>query len=212
MFPPALVGPMPPNPPAVPTDALADGGWREVERTDDAVFDARVVRVDATTVVFADGPLRERVRDATGLDYPWRFFVASRLAIRPSTPPSRALTGLIADRAHAGFADGLERRGLAEVRRIEVEDGDRPLGGDGSGEERTRVAGYGALCRPDGASVRARAWAAVRPTGGSYLFVGGAYPTAVRDAADPAAAERLAEAFDADRFERELFALMRATR
>lgn len=195
---------MSPSPPPVPTDALDAGGWREVERASETAFDAGVVRVETGTVVFEHGGVRDRVRESTGLDYPWRFFVASRLELRPSIPSSPALSSLVADRAHAGFADRLETRGFSEVRRVERRSLD--VGGRSA-----RLAGYDALCRLEGASVRARGWVAVRPADGSYLLAGGAYPTGVREAADPAVADRLAAEFDADAFEDELFALIRAT-
>lgn len=199
---------MAPDVPPVPAAALSAGGWRETERTEGVAFDARVVRVEAATVVFEDRRLGERVREATGLDYPWRFFVAGRLELRPAAPPSRALTALVADRAHAGFAERLEERGLSEVRRVE-----RPPAADEGFADGARVAGYDGLCRVGGASVRVRGWLAVRPderANGSFLLAGGAYPTAVRGAADPGVADRLAAAFDAGAFGAELFDLMRA--
>ncbi|WP_049947798.1 hypothetical protein [Candidatus Halobonum tyrrellensis] len=198
---------MAPSPPPVPTDALDSGGWREIERADGVAFDAGFVRVETATLVFEDGSLRERLLSATGLDYPWRFFVASRLELRPAPPVSRALTALVADRARAGFADRLADRGLSAVRRAD----DRSA--DGAFDGATRASSYDAVCRLGGASARVRGWVAVRPDGsdGSYTLAGGAFPTAVRDAADPETADRLAAAFDADAFEAELFDLIRAT-
>ncbi|QZX98800.1 hypothetical protein [Halobaculum rubrum] len=194
--------------PSVPTDTLAKGGWCERERRRTTEFDAAVVTVEAATVVYEDRTLRDRVAKQTGLDRLWRFFVASRLTVSPATRPSSALTSLVANRAHAGFADTLTERGFEGVRRVDpdaVDSSAAALGDD------SRVAGYDALCRLDGVAVRARGWAAVRPVGGAYLLVGGAYPTAVRTAPDEHTDDALAEAFDSDGFREELFSLIRST-
>lgn len=210
-----------PRQPPVPTDALDAGGWREVERGETTAFDARVVRVEAATVVFEDARLRERVRAATGLDYPWRFFVAGRLELRPAVPASRGLTALVAGRAHAGFAERLAERGLSGVRRISgpggrgADDGrtdgaERPDGTDAVGAA-TRLAGCDGLYRLDAASVRVRGWVGVAPDAESFVLGGGAYPAGVRDAATAELREGLAGAFDPATFEAELFGLIRAT-
>ncbi|UIO99123.1 hypothetical protein Hbl1158_11335 [Halobaculum sp. CBA1158] len=198
--------------PTVPKEALAADGWRERERRETTAFDAKVVTVEAATVVYEDVDLRERVREATGLDRLWRFFVASRLTLSPATPPSRALTSLVADRAQAGFADTLEERGFEGVRRSDpAEEAGTTGAADALGDD-SRVASYDALCRLGEVSVRARGWAAVRPAGDAYLLVGGAYPTTVRDApADPGVGSAIGELLDPDRFRGELFELMRAT-
>lgn len=192
--------------PSPPPDAIAAGGWRERDREATTAFDAKVVTVEAATLVFEDINLRERLAEAIGLERVWRFFVASRLTLSPATRPSAALTGLVANRALSGFADTLGQRGFEDVRRTRDGDGDRPAVSDDA-----RAAGYDALCRLDGVSVRAKGWAAVRPVEGSYLLVGGAYPTAVREAPDDTAADAVEAALDPDRFREELFALMRAT-
>lgn len=189
--------------PSPPTDALAAGGWCERERRERTAFDAKVVTVDAATVVYEDVDLRERLREATGVDGLWRFFVASRLTLSPASAPSRALTSLVANRSHAGFADILRERGFEGVRRHDDPDAD--LGGD------TTLAGYEALCRLDGVAVRARGWAGVRPVERSYLLVGGAYPTAVRDAPAEDVRSAIVSELDVDEFQSELFELMRAT-
>ncbi|WP_277555635.1 hypothetical protein [Halobaculum limi] len=193
--------------PSPPPDAIAAGRWRERSREETTAFDAKVVTVEAATLVFEDVALRERLANAIGLERVWRFFVASRLTLSPATKPSVALTGLVANRAFTGFADTLGERGFEGVRRTRDADGDGPAVDDDA-----RTAGYDALCRLDGVSVRAKGWAALRPVGGSYLLVGGAYPTAVREAPDDGATDAIEAAIDPDRFREELFALMRATK
>lgn len=196
---------MHPRPPRVPSDALAAGGWRERDREETTPFDATLVRVDAATVVYEDADLRERIRDATGLDRLWRFFVASRLTLHPETSPSVPLSRLVANRAHAGFADVLAERGFEGVRRTDAADVADSLGSD------ARLASYGALCRLGDVGVRARGLAAVRPSDGAYLLAGGAYPTAVRDAPDETTRDAVAVVLDPDRFREELLELIRGT-
>jgi hypothetical protein len=194
--------------PSVPANALAEGGWRERERRETTAFDAAVVTVDAATVVYEDHALCDRICEATGLDRVWRFFVASRLTVSHASGPSPALTKLVANRAHAGFAETIADRGFEGVRRADRADA---ASAEVELDDDSRVAGYDALCRLDGVGVRARGWAAVRSSGGGYLLVGGAYPTAVRTAPDERTDDALAAALDPDRFREELFSLMRAT-
>ncbi|WP_435064764.1 DUF6517 family protein [Halobaculum sp. EA56] len=194
--------------PSPPTESLAAGGWRERERRESVAFDAKVVTVEAATVVYEDEALRERVREETGLDRLWRFFVASRLALSPPTEPSGPLTRLVADRAHAGFADTLAERGFEGVRRADPVDDAGAAARIGTD---ARVATYEALCRLDGVDVRARGCAAVRPSGDAYLLAGGAYPTAVRRAPDDATGDALSRALEPERFREELYELIRET-
>lgn len=198
---------MSPTPPSPPTDALSAGGWVERDRRESTVFDATVVTVDAFTVVYENVSVRERIRETTGIDRLWGFFVASRLSVSPATKPSPPLTRLVANRAQAGFADTLTERGFEGVRRS---DAAAAAAADALGED-ARVAIYEALCRLDGVDVRARGWVAVRPTDENYLLVGGAYPTAVRDAPDRETDDEITAVLDPDGFREELFALMRGT-
>jgi len=196
--------------PSLPTESLSAGGWRERERRAHTAFDAAVVTVEVATVVFEGVGLRERIREATDLDRLWRFFVASRLALSPSTPTSDSLTRLVADRAHAGFAETLAERGFEGVRRAGDAGAAAPGTVPGLGDD-ARIVGYEALCRLDGVGVRARGCAAVVPVDRAYLLVGGAYPTAVREAPDAGTESAVAAALDPERFREELFDLMGAT-
>ncbi|MCO8268782.1 hypothetical protein NKF06_19930, partial [Haloferax sp. AB510] len=86
-------------------------GWVRVSDATDRPFELGPVSVVARTVVYEDAAIRERV-PATA-DGPWRFLFASRLEIRPHTPPSKALTKLVVKRASAGFESRLEARGFS---------------------------------------------------------------------------------------------------
>ena len=215
---------MPVGPPTVPVDRLRNEGWTELERTEWTPFDARVVAVDARSVVYEDGALRRLIHDDIGLGRPWRVFVAARLALRPSVPRSRALTAFVADRALDGFGDTLSERGFADVRRtqwVEREAKWTEKGGDSEeavergghvdDDERTRFSGYVAACSTGAVSLRARGLAGVRPADEGYVLAGGAYPETVRDAPDPGTAHALERHLEPDRFEADLLELIRAT-
>lgn len=179
--------------PRLPEASLA--GWEETETTESRPFDARVVSVHAHTAVYDDTRLREQVADATGVDGQWRFFVAARLALEPRTAPSGPLTRLVADRAHAGFADRLAERGLTDVR--ERDTTTRQVDGC-----EARVGRFTAVYDAGPVSVRTTARVAVRPDGDSYLLAGGAYPATVRDG-DPDTARAVGSLLDSDRFDTE---------
>ncbi|MFB6244126.1 MAG: DUF6517 family protein [Halobaculum sp.] len=181
--------------PQLPTELLS--GWQETEATVDQPFDARVVSVYTHTVVFEDGDLARRLRETAGVDGQWRFVVAARLTLRPQTGPSRPLTRLVADRAHANFADRLRERGLEHVR--ERGTTRREVAGTTA-----RVGRFEAVYDPGPVSVRTTAEVAVRPTEEAYLLAGGAYPTALRDSTDSETATAVTAALDSDRFESEL--------
>ncbi|QLG27176.1 hypothetical protein HUG10_06310 [Halorarum halophilum] len=208
---------MPVGPPTVPVDRLASEGWTELERAEWTPFDARLVAVDANSVAYEDGALRHRIYDDTGLDRPWRIFVAARLAHRPSVPRSRALTAFVAGRVLDGFGDTLAERGFADVRRTDRAEGggdlDERLREDGrsTGDERSRFAEYAAACSVGSVSLRTRGLAGVRPVDEGYVLAGGAYPETVRDAPDPETAHALERHLEPDRFEVDLQELIRET-
>ncbi|MEZ3144656.1 hypothetical protein [Halobaculum sp. MBLA0143] len=187
--------------PAVPAALIA--GWRETEATVTRPFDARVVTVDAHTVVYDDDDLHDRLAETAGVSGRWRFFVAARLALSPRAGPSRALTRLVADRAHDGFADRLADRGLERVRQ-------RGTRWETVADRDARVASYEAVYDPGPVSVRTSARVAVRPADEGYLLAGGAYPTAVRGSGDPETGEAVAAAVEPERFDDELTTLIGA--
>jgi hypothetical protein len=155
--------------------------------------------------VYDDAALRAELRESTDVDHQWRFFVTARLVLRPKAPPSRALSRLVAERAHAGFADRLGERGFDGIRKTGTET--REIDG-----ETARVATYEALCRLPTLSVRTTGRVAVRPAADGYLLAGGAYPTAVRESDDPEVGTAVAERLDPERYGTELDALIESVR
>ncbi|ELZ93311.1 DUF6517 family protein [Haloferax volcanii] len=207
--------------PAPPTLPPLEG-WVRVDDATDRPFELGPVSVVARTVVYEDAAIRERV-PATA-DGPWRFLFASRLEIRPHTPPSKSLTKLVGKRASAGFRSRLEARGFSDVRRVESRtlrvrvggggDGQRDAGrdddtrGDDATESEADVIRYAATVELAGVELAADAYLAVTPVDGEFLLTGGAYPREVR-AGDAETAAALREAIEPERFREELFRVIR---
>jgi hypothetical protein len=197
------------SPPSVPEARLAD--WRLTEDATETPFSAAGVTVTARILVYADDRLRERLRERTGVDRLWRFFLASRLVLSPSSPVTGALRSLVVSRANRGFADRLRDRGftavdLAERRSLRIGDAD------------ARLLRYDACCPVDGLTLSVDGWLAVWAPDRAFRLAGGAYPTAVVDDATAApgnasdAADTLADSLDPSAFRADLFDLIRGTR
>ena len=187
------------DPPSVPDDPLAD--WRHAGDTTETPFAAPGLTVRAHIRLYEDDRLREAVRERTGVDRSWRFFLATRLELTPSPPVTGALRGLVASRASHGFADRLGDRGFEAVERVER----RSLR---VGDEDARLFGYDARCRVDGVALSVDGWLAVWAPDRTFRLAGGAYPTAVVDGAGPTA-DALADCLDPAAFRAELFELVR---
>ncbi|MGQ4556252.1 hypothetical protein [Halobellus sp. GM3] len=191
---PRRVGDVPPPEIDVPT------GWRLVSEERRTPFDVRVAVASAHTRVYEDASLRERVSESTGAESTWRFVFASRLRIRPSPPPSRALTRLVTDRASVAFLDELEARGFSDIAPADSHrlwiDGSAV---DGSAVDATR---YRARVVADGLTVPVEAYFAAWPTEGEFLLGGGAYPLSLPGSAP----------FDPERGRDELFEMLGSIR
>jgi hypothetical protein len=187
-----------PRPPSVEVP----DGWVELETTTERVFSVSKVTVTATTVVYDDERLRERVERETDAAF-HRFVFASRLRLRPSAKPSKPLTKLVTSRAKAGFADRLETRGMADVderetRRFRVDDTEATL------------VGYDATYAAADTALAVDGWVAVWPgSDGEYFVAGGAYPTYVLDGEDRGDLE---EVLEPNRFRNDLFSILRSVR
>lgn len=184
------------EPPPVET-ALLDG-WRLTASDSETVARVGPVTVTTATAVYEDDRLRERVREAAGVDRTWRFFVAGRIDV-PGPSGSAMLRRLVTDRATEGFADRLADRGFEDVQ----EAGRRRLR---VGDEETDATRYEATCRVGGSVLGVEGWVAVRPGADGFLLAGGAHPRSVREAP----ADLPESPFEPDRFRSELFELMRA--
>jgi len=192
-------------PPSVPSERLTD--WRQASDITETPFSAGGLTVTARILLYEDDRLRGTVRERTGLDRSWRFFLASRLELEPSPPVTGMLRRLVASRASRGFADRLGDRGFVDVDRTER----RSLR---VGDADARLFRYDARCRVEGVTLDVDGWLAVWDPNGAFRLAGGAYPTAVV-AGGPAAEEVVAalEAhLDPEAFRAELFELIRGTR
>jgi hypothetical protein len=193
-------------PPSVPSERLTD--WRQVSDTTETPFSAGGLTVSAGIRLYEDDRLRGTVRERTGLDRSWRFFLAARLELDPSPPVTGPLRRLVASRASRGFADRLGDRGFVDVDRAER----RSLR---VGDADARLFRYDARCRVDGVTLDVDGWLAVWAPDRAFRLAGGAYPTAVVGA-DGSAAEDVVETLethlDPEAFRAELFELIRGTR
>ncbi len=146
------------EPPAVPTDRL--DGWERVERTTERPFTAGPVSVTAGTVRY----------ERTDRPDPRPFAFASRLRIRPETPPNAALTGLVERRARSGFRDRLADRDIGS---IEIQD-QRTVAVDDPEAAPAALVTYRGRCVLDDARIPIEALIAVWEAG-EYLLAGGGY-------------------------------------
>ena len=181
---------------AVPPPELdVPESWRLVSEESSTPFDVRIVTIRATTRIYEDTDLRERLAAETGTETTWRFVFASRLRIRPAQPPSRALTRLVSDRASSAFVDVLEARGFAAVERADT----HRLAVGGDDVDATR---YRARVRLDDRDLPVEAYFAAWPSDGEYLLGGGAYPLSLPGP----------ESFDRNEAREELFGMRRSIR
>jgi hypothetical protein len=195
------------SPPSIPEGRLC--GWRLTTDTTDTPFSTAGVTVTARILVYADDRLREAVRQRTGVDRTWRFFLAARLELSPSPPTTGALRSLVVSRAGRGFAGRLRNRGFTAVDRTER----RTLR---IGDQDARLLRYDARCPVGGLTLSVDGWLAVWVPDRNFRLAGGAYPTAVVDTPsegdgdDTAAA--VADCLDPSTFRAELFELIRGTK
>jgi hypothetical protein len=200
--------------PAAPTVAGIgtghDGRWSLVEEREDVRLDTPTMRVLANTRVYADETLRERVREATGVDHTWRFFFATALGFEPPLPPftgTASVYGTVRSEAREAFVADLRDRGVDRVERgrterMRTETGDRVSLTRYRG--RTRVdTGEGS----DPVAVPIAGLLGVWTHDGTFRLAGGGYP-------DVSLATALtgAPGTDPNAFRNELVDLVRGTR
>ncbi|MFB6103390.1 MAG: hypothetical protein ABEJ73_12610 [Haloplanus sp.] len=193
-------------PPSIPNERLTD--WRRTSDAMETPFSAGGVTVTARILCYEDDRLRDAVRERTGIDRGWRFFLAARLTLDPAPPVTSALRGLVAARASHGFVDRLTERGFAAVDCVERRS-------FRIGDEDARLFGYDAQCRVDGVTLSVDGWLAVWAPDRTFRLAGGAYPTGVDRVASTTpqgAADALAEHLEPSTFRAELFDLIRGVR
>jgi hypothetical protein len=164
----------PTSAPDVPTDRLDDGGWKLADETTDTVFELSTARVEGHTKLYEDAGLRERIRERTGVDRPWRFFFATALEFHPPLASGLAplVTPTIVTESRRSFADDLRERGFSAVDRGRTQ----TIRVDGS---RARLTNFRATypLDADGETVdlQVAGWIAVW-NGDGFRLAGGAYP------------------------------------
>lgn len=187
--------------PGVPTDRLADGGWRQLTSTKEAVFQTPMASVIGRTLVYEDEPLRTalasvgaddllaRVREQAGGNTgtlvdtgddggAWRFFFATRLSFRPPLAPGigpASMQPTVESEARREFAGDLEARGFRNLTRGRGQRY-RTAAGD-----RARLTKYSATLPLETVDESAdpleiEGWLSVWHTGSSFRVAGGAYP------------------------------------
>lgn len=171
--------------PSVPEEQLAEGGWSPVEETTEVMFEIAAVRVEGHTLLYDDATLREAITAAAdGLDGPWRFFFATRLAFVPPLSPGvgpAMLLGTVTSEARRSFAADLEDRRFRSVERRRTERTRTDTG------DRVRLTNYTAeytVVRPGGDQYELAldGWLGVWVHEGGFRIAGGAYPTRGFDA------------------------------
>ncbi|WP_144901253.1 hypothetical protein [Halobellus captivus] len=197
--------------PAPPEIDVPDG-WRLISEEVATPFDVRVVRVTANTRIYEDVDLRTQLADVTDTKATWRFVFASRLRVRPATPPSGALSRLVTERANSRFVEILGDRGFesidrADTHRFEIgaarTDADPATGHAAGTDSSTEATRYRARVGLDDRSVPVEAYFAAWPSrDGEYLLGGGAYPLSVPGSTS----------FDPERARDELFSMLRTIR
>lgn len=163
-----------PRPPEVPERLLSAGGWRLLEEREETLATLPAGRVVGATRVYEDGPLRERVAEATGVDRTWRFVFATRVAFSPPLPPgvgAAMVRPMVAGEARRAFVDDLRERGVVDVERDRSERV-RTRAGD-----RVRLRSYRGRLPVEEATLSVEGWLGVRSADGTFRVTGGAYPT-----------------------------------
>ncbi|WP_276271246.1 hypothetical protein [Haloarcula litorea] len=119
--------------PAVPTDALDEGGWALADESVETVFKLPTASVVGATRVYDDERTREAAQRAAGVDQQWRFFFATALTFTPPLAPGigpAMILSTVRSEAESTFADELRDRGFERVERgrrerVRTDSGDR---------------------------------------------------------------------------------------
>lgn len=183
--------------PSVSDERLS--GWRELEERTEELFTLPGVSVRGHTQLYEDATLRERVREATGVDQVWRFFFVTALEFQPSLSraAARMVKPTVVTEARRRFADDLRERGFESVDR----------GGTSTirvNDERARLSSFRARFQlstdEEAVELDVAGHLAVWLSAGTFRIAGGAYP------------DRGLERFGVEtaEFRRELLELIRA--
>lgn len=184
--------------PVVPADALAERGWKQVERSKGTVFSESVapgVTVTATahTLAYEDADLRREVKAKTldAIDFAPSSFFASRLDFSPPVDdvPNESARAKVQRRVEESSKSRFEERlrgyGLTDVRGIgteelAVETGEtatlHAYGATYAFDDMTFSTPGGPTITIEGDSLDVDAWLAIWRRDDATLLAGGGYP------------------------------------
>lgn len=150
--------------------------WHHVETVEETVVRLLGVRVEARTELYEDRSLRERVREATGIDRLWRFYVATRVSFPDHDPgESGLLTRLVVSQVDDAIRETMTDHGFEDVTRRSKRSTDL-------GEREATLLTYGAVVPVERRRVPMEGLVAVWGDDG-YHVAGGGYPaTSLADA------------------------------
>ncbi|EMA38634.1 hypothetical protein [Halococcus hamelinensis] len=165
--------------PDLPTERLEAGGWAHAETTTETLFGLSTIRVVGTTVLYEDGELRARLREATDgdLDAPWRFFFATQLDFRPPLAPGigpAAILPTVTMEARRTFTSDLRDRGFRNVDRGRTQ---RTRTRSGERLRLTKYTARYAVEWKERYDLDIEGWIGVWVRRGTFRLAGGAYPT-----------------------------------
>lgn len=175
-----------PTPPELPTAALAEGGWEQVEESVETLFEIPGMTVTGATLRYEDERTRAAVHTASDgkLDRPIRFFAATTIGFEPPLPPGitpSMFAPTLRSEVRRQFARRLRDRGLEDVERGRTE---RLRVGN---RNRARLTQFSAVDRFDDTTLPVECWVAVWTDRNDVRVVSGSYPT-----------RQIAEQFDLD--------------
>jgi hypothetical protein len=195
-------------PPAPSLPPLDEQGWERIDEREEVQLELPTMRVLAHTLVYEDGSLRTRVKEATDIDHTWRFFFATRLGFEPPLPPltgTASVYGSVRSGARESFVDDLRDRGVegleqGRTERTRTETGDRVSLTRYRGRYRLDVDG-------ESTTVPVAGLLGVWTHDGTFRLAGGWYP-------DQSLSVTLADGPETDpnAFRNELIDLVRGTR
>lgn len=156
----------------MPTTALTERGWQQVDERIETLFSLPGMRVCGATVRYEDERTRAALNTATdgNIDITAQFLAGTRLGFDPPLPPgvtASMVEPTLRSEARRNFADRLDERGLADIER----DGSQRIK---IGRKQARVTKFRATMPLDRADLPLTCWVAVwTPRSGGTVITAG---------------------------------------